>query len=191
MLTATLLYLNTMRANKIFLGITLVCIVATAFAQTATYHPCFLMDSTDKHLSFVQQNVKKVFNDTMDCRQQLLTNVAKLYNETKNKKYLDALLNIRAVGGDLVSGLYPDAILIIVQNSFSPFLNDLYSSRGKYYNLEKELIVCMNMIVEGRQLRQKYMGLLNVEISKTKDKKDTYKTAYLEKLKTKIEEEKY
>lgn len=169
----------------------LVCITANAAAQSATYHPCFLMDSTDKHLLFIQQNAKKVFSDTMDCRQQLLTNVAKLYNETKNKKYLDALLNIRATGGDLVSGLYPDAILVIAQNNFGSFLNDLYTGKGKYYSLEKELIVCMNMIVEGRPLRQKYMGLLNVEISKAKDKKDTYKTAYLEKLKNKIEEEKY
>lgn len=180
-----------MRASTIFLGVFLMCVTVTVAAQTATYHPCFLMDSTDKHLTFIQQNVKKVFNDTMDCRQQLLTNVAKLYNETKNKKYLDALLNIRAVGGDLVSGLYPDAVLVIAQNSFGSFLSDLYMARGKYYSLEKELIVCMNMIVEGRPLRQKYMGLLNVEISKAKDKKDTYKTAYLEKLKTKIEEEKY
>lgn len=75
--------------------------------------------------------------------------------------------------------------------SFSNFLNDLYLGRGKYIALEKELVSTLNMIVDGRPLKTKYTGLLNVEISKAKDRKDTSKAYFLEKLKTRIELDKY
>lgn len=154
------------------------------------YHPCFLMDSVEKHLDFIRLNASRIFIDSFDCKQKLFDSIAEAYVRSKDKKYLDALTYMRtSSASEKVENLYTDVIRRLVQNDFSDLLDKLYLAKGKYLSLEKELVVTMNMIIDGRPYKQKYMGLLNVEISKAKDKKDTYKTAYLEKLKTKIEED--
>lgn len=164
-----------------------------SYCQTrkAVYHPCFLMDSIDKNLTFIQQNTFRVFADTLDCRQTLLDSIAVQYTRSKDKKYLDALNNIRNNGAERVENLFTDIIKRFAEKDFSGFVNELYLSRGKYAALEKELIATMNMMIDGRLYKQKFIGLLNVQIAKAKDGKDKYKLYYLEKLKTKIEEDKY
>ena len=155
------------------------------------YHPCFLMDSVAKNFNLIQYNIRRIFVDTFDCRQALLDNIVVEYNRTKDCKYLDGLSLIRQYPGINVEGLYTDIIKRLIETDFCGFVNQLYLSKSKYLPLEKELISAMNMIVDGRPYKQKYMGLLNVEISKAKDKKDAPRDFYLERLKTKIEEDKY
>ena len=165
-----------------------------SFSQSKkpVYYPCFLMDSVDKHLEFIKLNASRIFIDSFDCRQMLFDSIGALYLRTKDKKYLDALSYIRnSSAAAKVENLYTDVIRKFVQIDFNDLLNQLYNGRGKYLALEKELIAAMNMIVDGRPYKQKYMGLLNVEISKAKDKKDTARLYYLEKLKTKIENDEY
>ncbi|MBP7389813.1 MAG: hypothetical protein KA841_05375 [Chitinophagales bacterium] len=162
-------------------------------AQTAkpVYHPCFLMDSIDKHLEFIKKNTQRIFVDTFDCRQTLLDSIAIHYTNSKNKKYLDALNYIRVYGDAKVEDLYTDIVKRFCEADFAGFLNELYVSKGQLQSLEKELITTMNMIIDGRSLKQKYIGQMNVEIAKAKDKKDTARLYYLEKLKVKIDEERY
>lgn len=169
----------------------MLCSVA-AFSQSAkpVYHPCFLLDSVDKRLDFIKVNAAKVFVDSFDCKETLLDSISMLYMRSKDKKYLDALTTILANPKAAVEGLYTDVVKKFVQDDFGGFLNELYLARGKYQLLEKELVAAMNMIVDGKPLKQKYAGQLNLQISITKDKKDTAKLAYLEKLKTRIEEDK-
>ncbi|MBK7148255.1 MAG: hypothetical protein IPH78_05385 [Bacteroidetes bacterium] len=169
------------------------CWLLGGYSQTAkpVYHPCFLMDSIDKNLEFIKRNTQKIFIDTFDCRQTLLDSVAIHYTHSKNKKYLEALNYIRVYGDSKVEDLYTDIIKRFCESDFSGFLNELYLSKGLLQALEKELIATMNMIIDGRSLKQKYMGQLNVEIAKAKDKKDNTKVYYLEKLKVKIEEERF
>lgn len=159
--------------------------------QKPVYHPCFLMDSVDKHLDFIKRNTQRIFVDTFDCRQTLMDSIASKYIATKNKKYLDALQAIRVYGNDKVEDLFTDIIKRLCEKDFYLFINELYASRGTLYALEKELITTMNMIIDGRPYKQKYIGQINVAISKAKDNKDSYKSSYLEKLKQKIEEERY
>ena len=149
------------------------------------------MDSVNKNLAFIQYNARKIFIDTFECRQALLDNIAIEYIRTKDTKYLDALSAIRQYPGIEVEGLYTDIIKRLIENNFGGFVNRLYLSNNKYLSLEKELVAAMNMIVDGRPYKQKYMGLLNVELSKAKDKKDSRYSYYLQKLKVKIEEDKY
>lgn len=173
----------------LFFGIS---IVTFAQSKRPVYYPCFLMDSTEKNLEFIKLNASRIFIDSFDCRQMLFDSIGALYSRTKDKKYFDALNYIRnSSAATMVENLYTDVIRKFVQTNFSDFLNQLYSGKGKYLALEKELIAAMNMIVDGRPFKQKYMGLLNVEISKAKDKKDTARLYYLEKLKTKIENDEY
>ena len=113
-----------------------------------------------------------------------------LYIRSKDKKYLDALTTILANPKAEVEGLYTDVVKKFAQDDFGGFLNELYIARGKYQLLEKELVTAMNMIVDGKPLKQKYAGQLNLQISIAKDKKDSGKLYYLEKLKTRIEEDK-
>ncbi len=169
------------------------CATLISFSQSKKpiYHPCFLMDSVAKNITFIQYNIKRIFIDTLECRQTLLDNIAIEYNRSRDKNYLDALSLIRQYPGINVEGLYTDIIKRLIESDFSNFLNQLYTARGKYLPLQKELVAAMNMIVDGRPFKQKYMGLLNVEISKAKDKKDTGRLYYLEKLKTKIENDEY
>lgn len=166
---------------------------SSVFAQgtKAVYHPCFLLDSVDKRLDFIKANASKVFVDTFDCKETLLDSISILYMRSGNKKYLDALTGILQNPNAKVEGLYIDVIKRFLQNDFAGFINELYTARGKYQLLEKELIGAMNMIVDGKPYKQKYMGQLNLLISMAKDKKDTAKLYYLEKLKTRIEEDKY
>jgi hypothetical protein len=177
-----------------FTLILLLCFQLTE-AQTSTskpvYHPCFLMDSVDKHLEFIRINSSRVFADTLDCKDEVLKKIAERYIETKSVTYLNALSSIRQNPNAKVEEFYTDVVKLIIENDFGGFVENLYSAKGKLYPLEKELITTLNMIVDGRMLKQKYFGLLNVEISKAKDKKDTYKEAYLNKLKSKIENEKF
>lgn len=149
------------------------------------------MDSIDKNLTFIQQNAQRVFADTFDCRQVLLDSIAIHYTRTKDRKYLDALNSIRNNGADKVENLYTDIIKRFAEKDFSGFVNELYLGKGKYLALEKELIATMNMMIDGRLYKQKFIGLLHVQIAKAKDNKDKYKLYYLEKLKIKIEEDKY
>ena len=178
---------------RILLLLTFIAITLFSFSQKArpVYHPCFIMDSVDAKLSFIQLNASRIFTDTVECKQNVLDNISALYIKTKDKKYLDALSAIRQNPNAKVEELYTDIIKRFAENNFEGFINDVYLAKGKYVALEKELVTTMNMIVGTKPLKQKYMGLLNVEIQKAKDKKDSYKAYYLEKLKTKIEDEKY
>jgi len=181
-----------MKAKR-FLFLILVFPALCSSAQKAkpVYHPCFLMDSVEAKLSFIQLNASRIFTDTVECKQNLLDNMASLYIKSKDKKYLGALSAIRNNPSAKVEELYTDLITRLAKNDFAEFINELYLARGKYAPLEKELVITMNMIVGTQPLKQKYLGQLNVEIEKAKDKKDSYKLSYLQKLKTKIEEEKY
>ena len=178
--------------------VTIVCLLATVvfnhtIAQHAkpVYHPCFLMDSVEKNLVFIERNALRVFADTFDCRQTLLDSIASKYIATKNKKYLDALNNIRVYANEKVENLYTDIIRRMVENNFTDFLNELYLSNGRYQSLEKELVATMNMMIDGRPYKKKFLGLFNVQIQKAKDGKDSSRLHYLEKLKYRIEEEQY
>ena len=161
-------------------------------AQSAkpVYHPCFLLDSVDKRIDFIKANASKVFVDSFDCKETLLDSISMLYIRSKDKKYLDALTTILSNPKAQVEGLYTDVVKRFVQDDFGGFINALYIARGKYQLLEKELVTAMNMIVDGKPLKQKYAGQLNLQISLAKDKKDSAKLYYLEKLKTRIEEDK-
>lgn len=180
-----------MKRISVLLLLLLSVTLVSAQAKKTVYHPCFLLDSVDKHLVFIQQNTYRIFQDTFDCRQSLLDSIAVKYLRSKDKKYLDALSNIRNYGGERVENLYTDIMKRMAEKDFTGFINDLYLAKGKYASLEKELIATMNMMIDGRPYKQKYMGILNVQITKATDAKDKYKLYYLEKLKTKIEEEKY
>jgi hypothetical protein len=180
--------------KSIFTILLLACsfLITSAQSKRLVYNPCVLKDSVDKHLEFIKLNASGVFNDTFECRQALFDSIAARYISSGNKKYLDALTYIRnSSAAAKVEDLYTEVIRKLVQADFSGFLNQLYTAKGKYFPLEKELIAAMNMIVEGRPYKQKYMGLLNVEISKAKDSKDAPRSYYLEKLKSNIEAEKY
>lgn len=154
------------------------------------YHPCNLLDSADIRLEFIRLNAGRIFDDTSDCRQELLNAIAEKYIASKDEKYLAALSSIRQNTQAKVEEFYTDPINRLLEDDFAGFIHRLYISRGKYLPLEKELVVTMNMIMGDRPLKQKYMGLLNVEISKASDKKDTGKEAFLKKLRQRIEEEK-
>ncbi|MCW5908719.1 MAG: hypothetical protein KIS94_12725 [Chitinophagales bacterium] len=165
--------------------------LATAQSTKPVYNPCVLMDSVEKHLDFIRLNVSRIFSDTAECKQKLFDSIAVAYLQSNDKKYLDALAYMRNSGAaDKVENLYTDVIRILVQNDFSGFLQQLYLARGKYVSLEKELVAAMNMIIDGRPYKQKYLGLLNIEISKATDAKESAKVTYLQKLKTRIEEDK-
>ncbi len=177
---------------KKLLSLTLLLAALNSYCQTKpVYHSCFLMDSVEKRLDFIRLNASRIFTDSVDCKQTLLDSIAVHYLQSKDKKYLDALSSIRQNPNAKVENNYTDIIKRFIENDFSGFIKQIYLAKGKYYVLEKELIGTMNMIVDGRPYKQKYMGLLNVEISIAKDKKDTYYQSFLEKLKVKIEEEKY
>lgn len=177
---------------KKLLSLTLLLVALNTYSQTKpVYHSCFLMDSVEKRLEFIRLNASRIFTDSVDCKQTLLDSIAVHYVQSKDKKYLDALSSIRQNPNAKVENNYTDIIKRFIENDFSGFIKQIYLAKGKYYVLEKELIGTMNMIVDGRPYKQKYMGLLNVEISIAKDKKDTYYQSFLEKLKVKIEEEKY
>ncbi len=161
-------------------------------AKKPVYHPCFLMDSVEAHLPFIQQNAYRIFlDDTLGCRQMLLDNIGVLYVKTGDKKYLTTLEVIHQRASDKVENFYTDIIKRFCEKDFTAFARELYLARGQYYNLERELIATMNMLVDGRSLKLKYMGALNVQIDKARDKKDYNATSFWEKLKKKIEDEKY
>jgi len=179
------------RAVK-FVAVILLAVTATqvqAQKPKPVYHPCFLMDSVDARLLFIQQNATRVFVDTFDCRQELLNKIAGLYTSTKNKKYLDALAAIRQNPSAKVEELYTDPVTRIIENDFTAFINELYLAKGRYLPLEKEMVAALNMIVGYKPLKQKYLPLLKIEIEKAKDKQDNTRKYYLEKLKQKIEED--
>jgi hypothetical protein len=167
-------------------------LVSFSQSRRPVYNPCLLTDSVDKHLEFIKLNASRIFIDTFECRQTLFDSIASRYIASRDKKYLDMLSYIRTSSASAkVEELYTEVIRKLIQSDFTGFVNQLYTAKGKYLPLEKEMIAAMNMIVDGRPYKQKYMGLLNVEISKAKDNKDTPRSYYLEKLKTNIEEEKY
>ncbi|MDB5282141.1 MAG: hypothetical protein JWO06_1216 [Bacteroidota bacterium] len=159
--------------------------------RKVVYHPCFLMDSVDKRLDFIVKNAPRIFVDSFDCRQTLMDSIAIRYVDTKDTKYLNALAAIRQNPLAKVENLYTDIIKRFVENDFAGFVEQLYAAKGKLLPLQNELISGMNMIIDGKLLKQKYMGLLNVEIAKAKDANDKLKFSYFEKLKLKIEEEKF
>ena len=149
------------------------------------------MDSVEARLPFIQQNAYRIFTDTFDCRQMLLDNIGAMYVKTGDKKYLTALENIHQRAGEKVENFYTDIIKRFCEKDFTAFARELFVARGQYYNLERELIATMNMLVDGRSLKLKYMGALNVQIDKARDKKDYNAISFWEKLKKRIEDEKY
>ena len=181
------------RLIKYFPLVLVLIVVTNASAQSkkAIYHPCFLLDSVDKHLDFIRQNASRIFTDTVDCKQTLLDSIAQRYTGTKNSKYLEALSAIRQNPNAKVEDLYTDIVKRFIEKDFEGFLDQLYLAKGRLLPLQNELIGAMNMIVDGRPLKQKYMGNLDALIEKAKEEKDKFKEYYLEKLKVKIEEEKY
>ena len=176
-----------------FLLITVLTGGANVSAQqrVANYSPCFLADNVDKQLVFIQQYAWKIFTDTASCKGALLDTLATRFITTKDSRYLQTLSVIRQNKYAHVDEFYTDIVSRFIQDDFPGFLQQLYIAHGKMTALETEMIAALNMIVNGRTMKQKYMGLLNVEIGKAKDAKDVYKTSYLEKLKTRIETEKY
>lgn len=181
------------RAVRFFTLIVLLVAAVNLSAQKkrVVYHPCFLMDSVDKHLDFIKVNAGRVFVDSFDCKQTLLDSIANRYVKTKNVKYLDALSVIRQNPNARVEDLYTDIIKRIIENDFGGFIQQLYLAKGRLAPLQNELIATLNMIVGTQPLKQKYYGQLNVEMIKAKEAKDKYKEYYLDKLKLKIDEEKY
>jgi hypothetical protein len=163
----------------------------SAQATKPNYLPCFLMDSVDARLDFIQRHASRIFVDSFDCRQTLIDSIGSRFLATKNNKYLDALSAIRQNPLAHTDNLYTDLVKRFVDNDFAGFIGRLYLGKGKYLPLEKELIGTLNMIVNGRPYKQKYMGLLNVEIGKARDAHDASRQSYLQKLKIRIEEEKY
>ncbi len=150
------------------------------------------MDSVEINLPFIQQNASRIFlDDTLGCRQMLLDNIGRLYTKTGDKKYLTALEIIHQRAGDKVENLYTDIIKRFCEKDFTAFARELYAAKGQYYSLERELIATVNMLVDGRSLKLKYMGALNVQIDKARDKKDYNAISFWEKLKKRIEDEKY
>lgn len=182
-----------MKKQTALLFIFSIFFAATVFAQSKkpVYHPCFLMDSVEARIPFIQQNAYRIFADTFDCRQMLLDNIGALYIKTGDKKYLTTLEVIQQRAGDKVENFYTDIIKRFCEKDFTAFARELYLAKGGYYNLERELIATMNMLVDDRLLKLKYMGTLNVQIDKARDKKDYNAISFWEKLKKKIEDEKY
>jgi hypothetical protein len=177
-----------------FLPVLLLLLVANqteAQAKKKIYHPCFLMDSVEQHLDFIRLNSAKVFTDTFECRQALLNKIADEYIHTHQLKYLETLAAIRQNPNAKAADLFTDVMKKLAENNFSDLLNRLYMAHGKFLLLEKELVAAMNMLVDGRRLEQKYTEALNAEIEKAKQTKDNYKVQYLQKLKLKIQNEKY
>ncbi len=165
--------------------------ISTAQSRKVNYHPCFLTDSVDSKLTFIKQNAGRIFIDSFDCKETLLDSIAIRFVRTKELKYLDALTAIQQNPYAKADGLFTDVVRLLVEDDFSGFVNQLYQGRGRYLPLQNELIAAMNMIVNGRPLKQKYMGQLNVDIETAKDSNDKYRLSYLEKLKQKIEGEQY
>lgn len=182
-----------MQKRHLLFFIFLFTMAVNAFSQAKKpdYHPCFLMDSVEAKLSFIQQNANRIFIDSFDCRQNLLDSIGSKYLQTKDRKYLTALEVVHQKAGEKVENLYTDILKRFCENDFTGFAGELFLTKGVYYNLEKELIAAMNMLVDGRPLKYKYMGMLNVQITKAQDKKDYSAISFWQKLKKKIEEEKY
>lgn len=164
---------------------------ASAQSKKVNYHPCFLLDSIDKRLPFISQYAGRIFIDSFDCKEALLDSIAVRFEQTKDTKYLNALASIRQNPYSKADELFTDVIKHLVENDFLGFVDKLYLAKGGLLPLQNELIATLNTIINGRPLKQKYMGLLNVEIERAKDSKDKYREQYLEKLKLKIDEEKY
>ena len=154
------------------------------------YSACFLADSVEIKLTFIQQNALRIFKDTSDCKQNVLDNIGALYVQTGDKKYLAALENIHQRAGEKVENLYTDIIKRFCEKDFIAFASDLFLAKGQYFNLEKELIETMNMIVGTQPLKQKYLGVLNAQIEKVREEKDNSAIVYWEKLKKRIENDK-
>lgn len=165
--------------------------VSAAQSRKINYHPCFLKDSVDSRLVFIRQNAGRIFIDSFDCKDDLLDSIAVKFTITKNVKYLDVLTSIRQNPYAHADGLFTDVVKIFIEDDFTGFVEKLYQGGGRFLPLQNELIAAMNMIVNGRPLKQKYLGQLNAEIERVKDTKDKYRENYLEKLKQKIENEQY
>ena len=165
--------------------------VTQAQTQKVNYHPCFLMDSVDKRLAFITQYAGRIFIDSFDCKEALLDSIAGGYERTKDTKYLNTLASIRQNPYAKADELYTDVIKKLVESDFVDLVDKLYQAKGGLLPLQNELIATMNTIIDGRPFKQKYIGLLNVEIERAKDSNDKYRQQYLEKLKLKINEEKY
>ena len=149
------------------------------------------MDSVERKLPFIQQYSYRIFIDSFDCKQDLLDSIGLKYLQTKNGKYLTALEIIHQKAGEKVEDLFTNIMQRFCEHDFTGLVQDLAVAKGAYYNLERELVATMNMIVDGRPLKQKYMGVLNVQITKAHEKKDYGAIYYWEKIKKRIDEEKY
>ena len=149
------------------------------------------MDSVERKLPFIQQYTYRIFIDSFDCKQDLLDSIGLKYLQTKNGKYLTALEIIHQKAGEKVEDLFTNIMQRFCEHDFTGLVQDLAVAKGAYYNLERELVATMNMIVDGHPLKQKYMGVLNVQITKAHEKKDYSAIYYWEKIKKRIDEEKY
>lgn len=161
-------------------------------AQKKTdYYPCFLKDSVKGRLVFIRQNAARIFTDTADCKDILLDSIAAGFINSKDIKYLDALTVISQNTYAKTDGLFTDAVNMLAKDDFTGFVEQLYLARGRLLPLQNELIAALNMIVNGKPLKQKYMLQLTTDIEKAKGSKDKYRESFLEKLKLKIAEEQY
>ena len=164
---------------------------SVAQGNRVSYNPCFLKDSIGSQMAFIRLNAARIFIDTADCKDVLLDSIAVRYTRTKEVRYLVALSTIRQNAFAKTDGLFTDAIKLIADADFAGFIDELYMAKGRFLPLQDELIAAMNMILNGRPLKQKYMGQLNIEIQRAKDSADKNRETYLEKLKQKIDAEQY
>jgi hypothetical protein len=168
-----------------------ISVLAPAQSKKINYQPCFLKDSVEKRLAFIVPNAGRIFVDSFECREALLDSIASCYERTKDTKYLMALAYIRQNPRANAGELYTDIIKHLVEYDFMNFVDQLYLTKGALLSLQNELIATMNIIIDGRPFKQKYMGRLSVEIEQAKDANDKNREQFLEKLKLKINEEQY
>lgn len=159
--------------------------------KSAAYNSCLLKDSIDKHLETIRLSPARVFTDSAQCKRELLDSIANKFLTTSDKKYLGVLTSIAQNSKSKIEGEFQDVMKMLVDGSFSKLLDAFYTGRGGYAALEKEVVLLMNTIVGGRPYKQQYLGLLNVEIEKAKDKDDRNKELYLVRFKQRIEDDKF
>jgi|GEM_PF-2962221 hypothetical protein len=180
-------------AVKYFSILMLLLSVTVLYAQNGmvNYSPCFLKDSVDKKLPFIRQNAAMIFTETADCKDLLLDSIAMMFARTRDIRYISVLTIIHKNPLAKTNGLFTDAVMLLAEYDFTWFINQLYLGKGKYQLLQNELIAAMNMIIDGKPLKQKYTGRLNAEIERAKASHDENMEEFLEKLKMRIEGDQY
>jgi hypothetical protein len=167
------------------------CLGLSAQHVKPAYDACLLKDSVFLKADFIKLNAARIFTDSAECKGVLLDSIAVAYWDSSNLKMLELLSAIRVNPVAKAEMYFTEIVSRFVNKDFEKLLADLYNSKGRATGIEKELISVMNMIIDEKPLKNKYLGRMNVQIEKAKDKKDKYKTDYLTKLKYKIENEQY